>query len=225
MDETKALVRIAIFEIRPVVAEGLAALLAECDGIDIVGATSHLDEMMRMIAEADVQVVVFGIEDQTTEHVRETASRFSAAARIAQRNIGLVGVVPGGQEAADRCSSADLPTVVTTEVSPNSLRNAILTACPGGRSTLSLRLVRPQVTAAPRPVKAEARIHLTQRERAVLHGIEQGMSTREIAEALGITANTVRTHVQHLLPKLGVHSRLQAAALASDAPADGDERP
>ena len=56
---------------------------------------------------------------------------------------------------------------------------------------------------------------LTSRERDVLRGLAEGLSTKEIAVRLGITVNTVRTHVQHLMPKLGVHTRLHAAAIAA----------
>ena len=54
---------------------------------------------------------------------------------------------------------------------------------------------------------------LTAREWEVLHCIMEGLSTGQMAEQLGVHRSTARTHVQNLLTKLGVHSRLQAAAL------------
>jgi len=57
--------------------------------------------------------------------------------------------------------------------------------------------------------------YLTEREREVLKLISQGLSTVQIAEALNVSKSTARTHVQNLLVKLGVHSRLQAAALVA----------
>ena len=58
---------------------------------------------------------------------------------------------------------------------------------------------------------------LTDRERQVLAAISRGASTQQIARELGVAASTARTHIQNVLVKLGVHSRLQAAALARDA--------
>jgi len=55
---------------------------------------------------------------------------------------------------------------------------------------------------------------LTPREREVLILIVAGNDTSEIARSLQVSASTARSHVQNLLIKLGVHSRLQAAALA-----------
>jgi DNA-binding NarL/FixJ family response regulator len=55
---------------------------------------------------------------------------------------------------------------------------------------------------------------LSERERQVLAMLARGWSNRRIAEACFLSLNTVRTHVQNVLVKLGVHSKLEAAALA-----------
>ena len=55
---------------------------------------------------------------------------------------------------------------------------------------------------------------LSERERQVLELLARGYSNRRIAEACYLSLNTVRTHVQNVLVKLGVHSKLEAAALA-----------
>ncbi len=56
---------------------------------------------------------------------------------------------------------------------------------------------------------------LTRREREVLRLLATGANTRMAAERLGVSPATVRNHVQNLLGKLGVHSRLQAVAYAT----------
>jgi PAS domain S-box-containing protein len=55
---------------------------------------------------------------------------------------------------------------------------------------------------------------LTPRERQVLELLAQGLGTNEIAGSLAISASTVRNHVQNILGKLEVHSRLEAIAYA-----------
>jgi DNA-binding NarL/FixJ family response regulator len=58
---------------------------------------------------------------------------------------------------------------------------------------------------------------LTPRESDVLGLVLEGLSSKEIARRLGISRATVRCHVQSILTKLGVYSRVQAAALAAPA--------
>jgi DNA-binding NarL/FixJ family response regulator len=58
---------------------------------------------------------------------------------------------------------------------------------------------------------------LTSREREVLGLVAQGLTNREIASRLFISASTVKVHVLHILEKLGARSRTEAALLAVDA--------
>ncbi len=56
--------------------------------------------------------------------------------------------------------------------------------------------------------------HLTPRQAEVLHLLEQGLSTKQIAQELHLSPETVRNHVRHLLRALGVNTRLEAVAAA-----------
>ena len=55
---------------------------------------------------------------------------------------------------------------------------------------------------------------LTPREREILSHLAKGHSTRDIAELLSISINTVRNHIQNILQKFQVHTRLEAVAIA-----------
>ena len=55
---------------------------------------------------------------------------------------------------------------------------------------------------------------LTERELEVLKLLASGITTEDISNQLEITSNTVRNHIQHILEKLGVHSRLEAVVFA-----------
>ncbi len=57
---------------------------------------------------------------------------------------------------------------------------------------------------------------LSPREEDVLREIARGLSNKEIARVLDIAETTVKIHVQHILRKLGLSSRVQAAVYASD---------
>lgn len=66
-------------------------------------------------------------------------------------------------------------------------------------------------TPAPAPVGT---LHaLTIKERLILQGVAQGQSNKVIAKALGVTPETIKSHMKNIFAKLGVHSRSQAAAI------------
>jgi two-component system nitrate/nitrite response regulator NarL len=67
------------------------------------------------------------------------------------------------------------------------------------------------------PVSAPSLVdQLSPRERDILRGIARGASNKEIARDLGIAETTVKIHVQHVLRKLDVNSRVQAAVAATE---------
>jgi DNA-binding NarL/FixJ family response regulator len=94
------------------------------------------------------------------------------------------------------------------------------------RRAVSLHVLRDRtvssrsVLAQPEPLRTSAlapgaeRAPLTRRELEVLRLLAAGMNTKRLAETLRVTRATVRNHVQSILHKLGVHSRLAAVVFA-----------
>jgi len=74
--------------------------------------------------------------------------------------------------------------------------------------------VTPRGTATAATAEELAVDRLTERERAIVQLIATGRGNGAIADALGISANTVRTHVQNVMAKLGVGSRMAVVAIA-----------
>lgn len=70
--------------------------------------------------------------------------------------------------------------------------------------------IEPKAPGLPHP-------HLTPRQIEILHLLEQGRSTAQIAAQLHLSIETIRNHIRHLMRALGVHSRLEAVAVARSA--------
>jgi two-component system nitrate/nitrite response regulator NarL len=82
-----------------------------------------------------------------------------------------------------------------------------------GKMAISDRLTEVLATALRKPDKESSNLlaSLTSRELEILNRIAQGLSNKMIARELGISDGTVKVHVKHLLKKLGMRSRVEAA--------------
>lgn len=90
----------------------------------------------------------------------------------------------------------------------------VLATVARGESAFDRDLLNGIRRSAPLPHREpQALDSLTPRERHVLQLLVAGRTTRQIVRQLEVSQSTVRTHVQNILAKLGVHSRLQAVAL------------
>lgn len=90
----------------------------------------------------------------------------------------------------------------------NGERTALL-----NRAQVALDHLRSATERAPR-LDWRARDLLTTREREVLERLVRGESTKTLCRDMGITYRTARAHIQHVLYKLGAHSKLEAVAFA-----------
>jgi two-component system nitrate/nitrite response regulator NarL len=93
------------------------------------------------------------------------------------------------------------------------ITQALDTIAAGGTRFEPALPLRPAVVRAAR--RAQPLYELTPREQEVLRRIVEGQGTGQMATEMNIATSTLRSYVKTLLSKLGTHSRLQAAALAS----------
>ena len=94
------------------------------------------------------------------------------------------------------------------------LIDAVRTAAAGENAWTRDELRRVTGALATPRLAADIEVPLTQRESEVLRQLAYGLTNKEIALALGISYETVKEHVQHILRKVGVSDRTQAAVWA-----------
>jgi two-component system nitrate/nitrite response regulator NarL len=120
---------------------------------------------------------------------------------------------------SDALASAIVRTMAGESIVSPEMTSKLVSAfqaLPGGAATEAASPAPPP--AAPAPSALDS---LSPREREILQLIAQGASNKEIARALGIAETTVKIHVQHILRKLDLTSRVQAAVFAASRPNGG----
>lgn len=103
---------------------------------------------------------------------------------------------------------------VLKEAPRERLIEALTTAASGESAWTREELRRVTGALATPRLSQELDVPLTHRESEVLRQMAQGLTNKEIAKMLGISYETVKEHVQHILRKIGVTDRTQAAVWA-----------
>jgi NarL family two-component system response regulator LiaR len=208
-------IRILVVDDHAVVREGLRAFLSLQDGFEIVGEAADGEEAIAKAHELEPDVILMDLVMPKLDGVS------------AMRELrGPDGRGPGARVIVltsflddDRllpALEAGAAGYLLKDSQPSELARAVRAAHAGEAiidPTAAARLVKA-LSERPRNSATGALDQLTSRERDVLALIARGRSNKRIALELGISEKTVKTHVGHVLAKLGVTDRTQAAVLA-----------
>jgi NarL family two-component system response regulator LiaR len=204
-------IRVLIVDDHAVVREGLRTFLELQDGIEVVGEAADGGEAIERTVALAPDVVLMDLVMPKVDGVQAMRALHQRAPRA--RVIVLTSFLD--DERLMPAVQAGAAGYLLKDVEPSELARAVRTAYAGEAlidPTVAARLLG--ALAGPRARTATDGEHLTNREREVLELIAAGRSNKRIALELGIAEKTVKTHVGHVLAKLGVADRTQAALLA-----------
>ena len=195
-------IRILIADDHSVVREGLRMFLGRDPELTVVGEAADGEEAVQLARQLRPDLVLMDLLMPVMDGITATLAirnELPATEVIALTSVlesaSVVGVVKAGAIG-----------YLLKDTQASELRRAIKAAA-AGQVQLS-----PQASAfLMREVRAVETLEpLTERETEVLRLIAHGQSNKEIARDLQIAEDTVKTHVRHILAKLGVQSRTQA---------------
>ncbi len=205
-------ITILVVDDHAVVREGLRAFLSLQDGFEIVGEAEDGDQAVELASELEPDVILMDLVMPKLDGVsamrqlRERGGRGSKSRVIVLTSFleddRLLPALEAG--AAGYLLKNSQPAELARAVRAAHAGDAVIDP------TVAAHLVH---ALADRP-RAGALDGLTTRERDVLALIAEGRSNKRIALELGISEKTVKTHVGHVLAKLDVTDRTQAAVLA-----------
>ncbi|MEX2122057.1 MAG: response regulator transcription factor [Pirellulales bacterium] len=202
-------IKLLIADDHEVVRSGLRSLVSGTE-IEIVGEAATGDEAIRLAEQLVPDVVLLDIRMPDTDGLSALGR-----IRLAQPEMRVLML-----------STYDNPTYVARSVAlgasgyllkglgRDELLEAIRRVGAGGDAWTREELRRVTGALATPRAAVDVEVPLTQRESEVLRQLAFGLTNKEIAQALGISYETVKEHVQHVLRKVGVSDRTQAAVWA-----------
>jgi DNA-binding NarL/FixJ family response regulator len=210
-------IAVLLVDDQPLVRMGLRALVASEPGMTVVGEASEGAEAVTLARRLRPAVVLMDIRMPGTDGL--TALRtISADPTLADTHVVMLTTFELDEYVFAALESGASGFLIK-DADPEDIVRGIKAAA-SGESLLSPTVTRRVIAAfAPGRRRSSAAPHpgladLTDREREVLSLVGQGLNNDEIAGRLFITKATARTHVSHILLKLGARDRPQLVVIA-----------
>jgi DNA-binding NarL/FixJ family response regulator len=208
-------IRVLVADDQSMVRAGFRMLLAGEQDIEVVAEASNGLEAVTRAARANPAVILMDIRMPELDGIEATRRILAAndAARV------LILTTFGLDDYVYEALCAGASGFVLKDDPPEQLISAVRTVAAGNAllsPAVTKRVIR-QFTRIPRPAPPRELGELTERELEILRLIATGLSNAEIGRELFIGETTVKTHVTHILQKLGLRDRVQAVVLAYQA--------
>jgi DNA-binding NarL/FixJ family response regulator len=200
-------IKILIADDHSVVRQGLRMFLSADPDFEIIGEAQDGAEAVKLAGQLHPDVVLMDLLMPVMDGIHATA-----AIRRQTPDVEVLALTSVLEDASvvDAVRAGAIGYMLK-DTSAQELRQAIKSAA-AGQVQLSPQAAARLMHEVRTPEKS--REPLTERETSVLRLLAQGKSNKEIAQSLSIGEETVKTHVSHILDKLGVLSRTQAALYA-----------
>lgn len=203
-------VRLVVVDDHALFRRGLISLLNEMPDFQVAGEASNGREALQVVQNVKPDLVLLDINMPTMNglealgeiHKMDPAPKVLMLT-ISQNDEDLIAAIVAGANG-----------YVLKNTEPDVLRNTIMQIM-SGNSVLSPEMTAKIFHAVRRSQSDRSRGLLSDREIEVLGCLARGQTTAQIADALYISENTVKTHIRHILEKMEVNNRAEAVARAA----------
>ena len=215
--ERPAPMRILVVDDQPLMRRGICDVLAGPPDIRVVAEATDGEEAVRRARELGASGVDLVLMDIQMPRLDGIAATRQIIAEVPSVRVVMLTVSDTDEDLVSAMLAGAVGYLGKT-LNPSALVAALrdfyqhdalpMSRTMAARALAGLREVA--AGAAPQELDEAALDVLTNREREVLMLVAQGRTDREIAEALRLSETTAKTHVQHVLSKLGVRNRVEA---------------
>ncbi|MDD5240572.1 MAG: response regulator [Sulfuricella sp.] len=206
-------IRVVLVDDHTLFRMGLAELLEQRGSIKVVGVTGNADEARRLLREEKPDVLIMDLHMPPLDGLTLFRQLRQEGCTIPT----LMLTVSNAEEDLSNVLRAGARGYLLKDMEPDDVVDAILRASRGETvvaPAMTMKLVNLLQDGQPTSSSASMLDSLTQREREILDHLAQGESNKVIARALDISHDTVKLHVRHVLSKLNLTSRVEAAIFA-----------
>jgi len=205
-------IRVLVVDDHPIFRDGLAALVSATEGFELSGIADDGETALAAAQAADVILMDLNLPGMSgVEATRAIASCEPAPAVLVVTMVDDDDTVIAAMQAGARgyvlkgATAGDITAAVRTVAGGGAVFGA-------GVAARILGLAATTTPSVNQPVAGAG--GLTAREQEVLSLVAEGLSNAQIARRLDLSLKTVQNYVSHILDKLQVHDRTQAALLA-----------
>jgi len=204
---------------QPLVRAGLRMVFEPEADVRIVGEAADGEQAVRLAASLRPDVVLMDVRMPRVDGIQATRAILDGGADPAAARV-LVLTTFDHDEYVYEALRAGASGFLLKDAPPEALVAAVRAVAAGDAllaPSITRRLIEGFAHRRRPPAPPPGLAELTDREREVLRLVARGLSNAEIAERLHVGESTVKTHVGHVLSKLGLRDRVQAVVLAYEA--------
>jgi len=212
-------VRVVLIDDHTLFRKGLAELLEHSGTVRVVGITGNPDEARQILREAMPDVVIMDLNMPRRDGLSLLKDLRDAGIEIPT----LFLTVSNAEEDLANALRAGARGYLLKDMEPDEVVDAVTRAA-RGETVVAPAMTSKLVNLLDRKRDtSESLLHqLTAREREILAHLAQGESNKAIARSLNISQDTVKLHVRHVLAKLNLSSRVEAAVFATERKLAGE---
>lgn len=205
-----ATIRIVLADDHPIVRDGLRLLLERDPEMVIVGEAGDGEEALRLVGELAPDILILDMSLPRLSGVVVARRLQESGSQV--RVLGLSAY--DDEEYINGLLAVGAAGYLTKDEVRQRIVEAVQGVAHGETGWLSRRVTVKLLGRTSIGVRPASESALSAREREVLRLVARGLDNMQISAALGIGPGTVRTHVNTIFGKLGVHKRSEAVAQA-----------
>jgi two-component system, NarL family, nitrate/nitrite response regulator NarL len=215
-----AVPRIVLVDDHALCRNGLSDLLTHRGGMEVLAALSNPDEVISVLRERKPDLMVLDLRMPEVDGL-------TLLRRIRSEGIdtpALILTMSDSEADLSAALRAGVRGYLLKDMEPEDVIAAIGNAARGELTvapSMTLKLAQLLQSGSKGSDRRGMLASLTEREREILDHLARGESNKTIARALDISHDTVKLHVRHILSKLNLSSRVEAAVFAVEARAAG----